>query len=42
MLDRNDFPTLYAIVDAGVLAARGTAFEAFARGLRQAGVMLVQ
>jgi thiamine-phosphate pyrophosphorylase len=42
MLDRKDFPRLYAIVDAGVLTARGIALEAFAQGLRQAEVMLVQ
>lgn len=33
---------LYAIVDAGVLTARGVALDAFARELREAGVMLVQ
>jgi thiamine-phosphate pyrophosphorylase len=35
-------PRLYAIVDADVLAARGVALREFARGLRAAGVMLVQ
>jgi thiamine-phosphate pyrophosphorylase len=35
-------PRLYAIVDAGVLAARGVALEDFAQGLRAAGVELVQ
>jgi thiamine-phosphate pyrophosphorylase len=33
---------LYAIADAGVLAARGVALEDFARELRAAGVELVQ
>jgi len=33
---------LYAIADAGVLAARGVALEEFARELRAAGVALVQ
>lgn len=33
---------LYALVDAGVLAARGISLEAFAIELRAAGVMLVQ
>jgi len=35
-------PRLYAIADAGVLAAWGTSLEEFARGLRAAGVRLVQ
>jgi thiamine-phosphate pyrophosphorylase len=35
-------PRLYAIVDAEVLAARGVALGDFARGLRAAGVELVQ
>ena len=35
-------PQLYAIADAGVLAARGISLEEFARGLRAAGVGLVQ
>ena len=35
-------PRLYAIADAGVLAARGISLEEFARGLRAAGVGLVQ
>jgi thiamine-phosphate pyrophosphorylase len=33
---------LYAIVDAGVLAARGIALESFALELRDAGIRLVQ
>ncbi len=39
---RNELPRLYAIADAGVLAARGISLEEFARGLRAAGVALVQ
>jgi thiamine-phosphate pyrophosphorylase len=35
-------PRLYAIADAGVLAASGISLEEFARGLRAAGVGLVQ
>lgn len=35
-------PRLYAIADAGVLAAWGISLEEFARGLRSAGVTLVQ
>ena len=35
-------PRLYAIADAGVLAAWGISLEQFARGLRAAGVELVQ
>lgn len=35
-------PRLYAIADAGVLAARGISLEEFAQGLRAAGVGLVQ
>ena len=35
-------PRLYAIVDAGVLAAPGVALEGFAHELRAAGVELVQ
>jgi thiamine-phosphate pyrophosphorylase len=35
-------PRLYAIADAGVLAAWGISLEEFARGLRAAGVRLVQ
>ena len=35
-------PRLYAIADAGVLAAWGVALEEFARGLLGAGVGLVQ
>ena len=35
-------PRLYAIADAGVLAAWGISLEEFARGLRAAGVGLVQ
>jgi thiamine-phosphate pyrophosphorylase len=35
-------PRLYAIADAGVLAAWGISLEEFARGLRAAGVALVQ
>ena len=35
-------PRLYAIADAQVLAARGVALGDFARGLRDAGVSLVQ
>jgi thiamine-phosphate pyrophosphorylase len=35
-------PRLYAIADAGVLAARGVALEHFASELRAAGVQLVQ
>jgi thiamine-phosphate pyrophosphorylase len=35
-------PRLYAIVDAGVLAARGVALEDFASELRAAGVELIQ
>jgi thiamine-phosphate pyrophosphorylase len=39
---RTELPRLYAIADAGVLAARGISLEEFARGLRAAGVGLVQ
>ena len=35
-------PRLYAIADAGLLAARGIALQDFARELRAAGVTLVQ
>src|ERR1035441_10047034 len=35
-------PRLYAIADAGVLAASGISLEEFGRGLRAAGVGLVQ
>jgi thiamine-phosphate pyrophosphorylase len=35
-------PRLYAIADVGVLAAWGISLEEFARGLRAAGVTLVQ
>src|ERR1017187_5846122 len=35
-------PRLYAIADAGVLAAWGISLQEFARGLRAAGVELVQ
>lgn len=35
-------PRLYAIADAGMLAARGVSLEEFAQGLRAAGVGLVQ
>jgi thiamine-phosphate pyrophosphorylase len=35
-------PRLYAIVDTGVLAARGVSLQSFARELRAAGVALVQ
>ena len=35
-------PRLYTIADAGVLAAWGISLEEFARGLRAAGVTLVQ
>lgn len=36
------FSGLYAIVDAGVVAARGVSVAEFARELRAAGVMMVQ
>ena len=36
------FPKLYAIVDAGVLAARGVGLREFAEELRVGGVMLLQ
>ena len=39
---RTELPRLYAIADAAVLAARGLSLEEFARGLRGAGVGLVQ
>ena len=42
MLDRRNLPKLYAIVDAGALAVRSMPLEEFARGLRAAGVGLVQ
>lgn len=42
MLGRKGLPRLYAIVDAGVLAARGIALQIFAHDLRSAGVTLVQ
>jgi thiamine-phosphate pyrophosphorylase len=35
-------PGLYAIADAGVLAACGVSLEEYAKGLREAGVTLVQ
>jgi thiamine-phosphate pyrophosphorylase len=35
-------PSLYAIVDAEVIAARGISLDAFARDLRSAGVNLLQ
>lgn len=38
----SDLPRLYAIADAQLLAARQLALEDFARGLRDAGVTLVQ
>jgi len=38
----SDLPRLYAIADAQLLAARQLALEDFARGLRAAGVTLVQ
>jgi thiamine-phosphate pyrophosphorylase len=42
MKDAFQLPRLYAIADAGLLAARGLALEDFARELRTAGVELVQ
>lgn len=39
---RLELPQLYTIADAQVLAARGIALADFARGLRDAGVRLVQ
>jgi thiamine-phosphate pyrophosphorylase len=35
-------PRLYAIIDAGILSARGISPETFARELREAGVKLIQ
>jgi thiamine-phosphate pyrophosphorylase len=35
-------PRLYAIIDAGILSARGISPETFARELREAGVELIQ
>jgi len=41
-MSRFTMPRLYAIADAQVLAARGITLADFARGLRDAGVTLVQ